>query len=153
MKFETNVNLSQKSIDNLIKDIEKYQQELKASKQAILEALAEYTQERARYYLETSLLHPETSTGDLSNSINIEYYSEEYAKVYTDMFYSAFVEFGTGVRGMESGYDETMFGSIPYDESFTKGQSAHRYMYNAVLDLKQNYITIAKRVLKERGLI
>lgn len=153
MKFETTANLSQKSVENLIKNLNNYSKELQESKKYILTALAEYTKERAKYYLETSILHPELSTGRLSESIDIEYYSEEYAKVYTDMYYSAYVEFGTGVRGMQSGYDTSMFGEIPYNDQYLAGQSAHRYMYNAVLDLKQNYITIAERVLKERGLI
>lgn len=153
MKFETTANLSQKSIDNLIKDLKNYSQEIKKSKKYVLQALSEYTQERARYYLQQSLIHPEQSTGRLSESIDIKYISDEISKVYTDMYYAAFVEFGTGARGIESGYDSEMFGDIPYQEQYLSGQPAHRYMYNAVMDLKSNYIIIAKRVLKERGLI
>lgn len=153
MKFETTANLSQKSIDSLIKDLKNYSQEIKKSKKYVLQALSEYTQERAKYHLQQSLIHLEESTGQLSDSINIQYISDEVAKVYTDMYYAAFVEFGTGARGIESEYGSKMFGDIPYQTEYLSGQPAHRYMYNAVMDLKVNYITIAKRVLKERGLI
>jgi HK97 gp10 family phage protein len=153
MKFETTANLSQKSIDSLIKDLKNYSQEIKKSKKYVLQALSEYTQKRAKYHLQQSLIHLEESTGQLSDSINIQYISDEVAKVYTDMYYAAFVEFGTGARGIESEYGSKMFGDIPYQTEYLSGQPAHRYMYNAVMDLKVNYITIAKRVLKERGLI
>ena len=153
MKFETTANLSQKSIDSLIKDLKNYSQEIKKSKKYVLQALSEYTQERAKYHLQQSLIHLEESTGQLSDSINIQYISDEVANVYTDMYYAAFVEFGTGARGIESEYGSKMFGDIPYQTEYLSGQPAHRYMYNAVMDLKANYITIAKRVLKERGLI
>ena len=153
MKFETTANLSQKSIENLIKDIKNYSKEFKESKKYILQALSKYTQERAKYYLQKSLIHPELSTGQLSDSLNIQYISDEVAKVYTDLYYAAFVEFGTGARGIGSEYDNSMFGDISYQTEYFKGQPAHRYMYNAVVDLKNNYIKIAEGVLKERGLI
>ena len=153
MKFKTTVNLSQKSIENLIKDLKKYQEEFKNAKPAILQALSEYTQERARFYLKNTLIHPELSTGALSDSITIQYESDEIAKVYTDLYYAAYVECGTGTAGKSSEYGSNMFGQIQYDTEFKSGQPAHRYMYSAVLDLKQNYVKIAKRVLKERGLI
>lgn len=153
MKFETTANLSQKSIENLIKNLKDYSKEFQESKKYVLQALSEYTQERARYHLQQSLIHPELSTGQLSESLNIQYISDEVAKVYTDLYYAAFVEFGTGARGISSDYGSEMFGNIPYQEEYLSGQPAHRYMYNAVMDLKANYIQIAKRVLKERGLI
>lgn len=152
MKFETTANLSQKSINNLIKNIKNYKTELNNAKKYILEALSEYTQERARYYLEKSLIHPELSTGKLSDSIDIKYISDTHSKVYTDLYYAAYVEFGTGTRGIGSDYGER-FGKIPYNKDYLSGQKAHRYMYNALLDLEKNYKIIAKRVLKERGLI
>lgn len=153
MKFETTANLSQKSIENLIKNLKDYSKELKNAKRYVLQALSEYTQERAKYHLQQSLIHLEESTGQLSDSINIQYISDEVAKVYTDLYYSAFVEFGTGARGVESEYGSKMFGDIPYQTEYLSGQPAHRYMYNAVMDLKVDYIQIAEGVLKERGLI
>ena len=33
------------------------------------------------------------------------------------------------------------------------GQIAHKFVYNAVLDLEQNYVEIAKNVLRRKGLI
>lgn len=153
MKFEATAYLSKESIDKLTKKLKDYQKDLQDAKKYILEALAEYTQQRAKYHLKKSLLHPDKSTGKLADSINIKYFSCETAKVYTNLFYAAYVEFGTGAVGASSEYGSKMFGDIDYKKEFQFGQPAHRYMYNATQDLKANYIKIAKKVLKERGLI
>ena len=150
MKFEFEANLSQKSINNLIKNIKNYKTKLNNARQDILEALSEYTQERARYRLKKSLIHPELSTGKLSDSIGIKYISDTHSKVYTDLNYAAYVEFGTGARGSDT---HEYSDSIDYNKDYLSGQKAHRYMYNAVLDLENNYKIIAKRVLKKGGLI
>lgn len=153
MKYETTANLSKESIDNLIKNLKNYEKDIQDAKKYILQALSEYTQERARFHLENSLINPEISTGALSESIDIQYISDDVAKVYTDMYYAAYVEFGTGTRGISSGYDMSRFGNIEYNKEYFSGQPAHRYMFNAILDLESNYVNIAEGVLKERGLI
>lgn len=153
MKYETTANLSKESIDNLIKNLKDYNKDLQEAKKHITRALSEYTQWRAREYLKDSLIHPDLSTGKLSESIRIQNISDEVAKVYTDLYYAAYVEFGTGVKGSLSDYGTKRFGDISYNQEFEFGQPAHRYMYNAVTDLEMNYVKIARKVLKSWGLI
>ena len=86
--------------------------------------------------------------------------------VYTDLAYAKFVEYGTGVTGTnnphplsaEHGWTyqrETGWRYVGSDGQsyYTEGLEAHEFMYKAWQDLKKNYIDIARKVLKERGLI
>lgn len=145
-------NLSLKSLNQLVKEIENYQNKLKKCEPYILKSLADYTQERAKYHLKNSILHKELSTGNLLDSIIQSEIINNSVRVYTNLFYAKFVEYGTGVRGLNSGYS-TRFGSVEYDLEYLKGQSAHKFMWNALEDLESNYIEIARNVLRERGLI
>lgn len=161
MKYETTANLSKQSIDSLIKNLKNYQKDLEQAKTYILQALSEYTQLKAKEYLRSSVTS--FSTGELENSITIEYLSNEVAKVYTNLYYAAYVEYGTGPKG--SGTHPNANGINYKSESWkyyneaigkivtTEGQEAHRYMYNAVRDLERDYVKIATKVLKSRGLI
>ena len=146
-KANINIELSSKSLDKAIKQIENYKIKLELAKNEILNKLAEYTLERAKLHLKESILHPDTSTGELENSLKIDIdYINDKAKVYTNLYYAKYVEFGTGVRGIEGNYGDK-FGTIPYDSSYTSGQAPHRYMLNALLDLQKNYINIAKKII------
>jgi hypothetical protein len=91
-------------------------------------------------------------------------------RVYTDLAYAKYVEFGTGVIGKNNpspkatefgwSYDKNDKGEMGWvykgsdgEYYWTQGQEAHNFMYNAYLDLKENYMDITKQVLRERGLI
>lgn len=169
--FDFEFVLSHKSITNLVKNLKAYQTEFENSKIYILEALAKYTHERVRYYIsETVGKTSYVPTGQLLESIKISEIINDVAKVYTNLAYAKFVEFGTGVTGSENSHPKSSEFGWSYDVNehgekgwfykasdgnvyWTEGQVAHQFMYRAFEDLKENYIRIARAVLRERGLI
>jgi len=164
IRFEA--NLSEKSLENLMSNLEKYGQKLQKAQEDVLLALAEYVYDRIIFYIPVD-------SGDLMNSFVMEtsyYYSFAVARVYTDLFYAKYVEFGTGVVGQGNQhpisdkygwiYDKNGHGEAGWvypkkDGTWgrTSGQVAQKFVYKAVLDLEQNYIEIAKNVLRKKGLI
>lgn len=82
--------------------------------------------------------------GRLRGSISVEFSNNGFAaKVGTNVYYAAFVEFGTGVRGASSSVlylpDSWKYGSRP-------GQSAQPYLYPAFAAEKPHF---ERRVEKE----
>lgn len=170
-KFNFEFTLSQKSIEELIKNLSNYQKELENSKKYILEALAKYTQERVKYYIsETVGKGTYIPTNTLLESISISEIVDDMVRVYTNIAYAKYVEFGTGViaktnphpKASEFGwiYDKNEHGEMGwvYKASdgncyWTKGEDAHQFMYRAWQDLKENYMFITKNVLIERGIL
>ena len=145
-----NANLSSKSLEALIKDFNIYGENLLKAQKDILEALANYVYERIMFYVPVD-------TGTLKASF-VKDISNDIARVYTDLYYAKFVEFGTGIHGRESNYDlsktdiQKLTYTRTYPETYT-GQVAQKFIYRAVLDLEQNYVEVAKNVLREKGLI
>jgi hypothetical protein len=91
---------------------------------------------------------------------------DDMISVYTDLAYAKYVEFGTGIVGAQSPHIEAAERGWTYDKQtgwtykgsdgkyyYTEGLEPHNFMYNAWLDLKNNYMNIASEVLRERGLI
>lgn len=91
-------------------------------------------------------------------------------RVYTNLAYAKFVEFGTGVTAKNSSHPSSSEFGWSYDTNdkgekgwvyrasdgnfyWTQGEEAHQFMYKAFQDLKANYMRIAKQVLVERGII
>lgn len=170
-KFNFEFVLSHQSVKNLIGELKDYQKELEKVKEPILNALADYTYERVLLYLEYSIgLGNYVPTHKLENSIKKSPIFQDMIRVYSDLAYAKYVEFGTGVTGSEDPHPKTSEFGWSYDENShgdkgwvyqasdgnfyrTSGQEAHRFMYNAWLDLQENYMEIVKKVLRERGLI
>lgn len=147
VQFEA--NLSSTSLEKLIEKLNQHGQKLIDSQKDVLQALADYTYNKIREYVPVK-------TGQLRDSF-IKEVSNDVAKVYTDLFYAKYVEFGTGIRG--KGNDETKYNTkhlknkeLAYSTTF-QGQEAKKFVYRAILDVEQNYIEIAKNVLREKGLI
>jgi hypothetical protein len=154
-------NLSPTSFENLTKQLDIYAKNLESIKLDIHQALADYVYERIMFYAPTE-------TGELKSSFAKDV-SKEIATIYTDLEYARFVEFGTGIIGSgthpvarEKGwiYDLHGHGEAGWrfqgkDGSWywTQGQTGKKFMYQAVLDLEQNYIEITRNVLKKKGLI
>ena len=146
-----NANLSSSSLESLIKQLNTHGKKLVEAQRDVLQALADYVYDRIMFYVPVD-------TGRLKSSFEKEV-SNEIAKVYTDLFYAKYVEFGTGIRGksennQEGKYDTkyTDIKSLTYNESY-QGQPARKFIYKAVQDLEQNYVEIAKNVLRKKGLI
>lgn len=161
-------NLSTESIENAVKEIENYQEKLIKCEDKILKKLGEYAKERMQYYLSKTTNHKgKTSTGELSDSIQTEY-SKHLARIFTDLFYASYVEYGTGMIGARSQhpdladgwhYDSNGHGEKGwvYQDSQgnywkTQGEVAHQFVYRTYLDLKRDYVDLAKQVLEEEGL-
>ena len=170
-KFEFEFVLSHKSIQELIKNLKNYQKELENSKKYILEALAKYTQERVKHYISKTVDkggYPSTDT--LLNSILISKIIGDMVRVYTNLAYAKFVEFGTGITARSNPHPNSSEFGWSYDTNnkgekgwvyrasdgnlyWTQGEEAHQFMYRAYQDLKANYMRLAKQVLVERGII
>ena len=159
--------LSESSINDLVKKLEKYQKELQDSKKYILEALADYAYSRVKENIINTVGkggYPSTDT--LLNSIEKSPIMNDMISVYTDLAYAKYVEFGTGIVGSNNPHPQAAEQGWSYDKQtgwryigsdgnsyYTEGLEPHQFMYNAWIDLKNNYIDIARKVLKERGLI
>ena len=148
IRFET--NLSSKSLESLMNDLNIYGKKLQQAQEDVIQAFAEYVYDRI-------MLYAPYKTGQLMSSFVMEtayYYSFATARVYTDLFYAKYVEFGTGIKGTKSNYDSKRIGieSLTYS-SDVQGQKAKKFVYKAVLDLERDYVEIAKNVLRKKGLI
>lgn len=160
IRFEA--ELSIKSLEDMIKNVKNYKEKLNSSLYDINSAIAEEALSRAKSYVKID-------TGNLSNSIQKEV-TKEYARVYTNEEYAKYVEFGTGVVGKDNSHPKAAEKGWRYDvnshgekgwvytkngEDFywTKGQKAQKFMWQAFLDTKGRMKIIAKRVLKNKGLI
>lgn len=70
------------------------------------------------------------NTGTLRNSIRMNYDSnKKEGRVYTNLEYATYVEFGTGIRGNGSYPDSNK--NLTYNQNW-KGQVAQPYMYPAL---------------------
>lgn len=141
-------NLSASSLNALANKLTEYTNNLEQAQAEIVQALTDYVYERIMAYVPVD-------TGTLQSSF-IKEISSEIGRVYTDLYYAKYVEFGTGIRGNSSGYDLTKIKLSDswrgYKEDYT-GQVAQKFIYRAVLDLEANYQEIVKNILREKGLI
>lgn len=148
-------NLSTKSIQHLINNLNNYKKKLELAKPAILEALGEYTYKKVVEYINRSVGKTDyVSTGRLASSITKSEIVQNTISVYADesiAHYAKFVEFGTGVLGSKASHE--FANQFRWEYGTVTGQEAHNFMYRAWRDLKTEYPKIVEKVLKERGLI
>lgn len=165
--YSINLVLNEKSFKKAENELLQYALRLEATEKLILQRLAEYAKHQMEVHLLESV-NSETSTGELISSLSIEY-GEHFARVFTENEYAKYVEFGTGIVGSNNPhpqlpnnwkYDVNSHGEKGWvytakdgKQYWTKGEIAHQFAYRTYLDLKQNYITLAKNVLKENGLL
>jgi hypothetical protein len=163
---EFKAELSQSSIDALIKDLKKYQQDLDNSLISINQAIADKV-----YELVMSKV-PRGTSGDLARSIEKEV-TKEFARVYTTNEHALYAEFGTGIVGAKSPHPEAEAQGWLYDINshgeegwfynkgtrenpdiyWTKGYAGKKYMYYAYIEIQKKLEQITTEVLKQRGLI
>jgi len=142
VRFEA--NLSSSSLEKVISQLDAHGKKLIQAQNFVLQALADYVYERIMFYVPVD-------TGQLKASF-IQEVSNDVARVYTDLYYAKYVEFGTGIRGQGSGYDTKYMGEDSYSSEY-QGQVAQKFIYQAVQDLERDYVEIATNVLREKGLI
>lgn len=143
----------------MIRDIEKMEKALPIVKQEFIRLSLDYLEEGAKEYIKQTIGGSSwyVITHNLENSFRK---SPDIGKLVNECWYSAFVEYGTGVVGEGTHEDPKTYqydinnhgenGWWFYDEKgkahWTKGMEAHRFMYRATVD----YITIGyKEIFKK----
>lgn len=87
------------------------------------------------------------NTGTLRNSIKMNYDSnKKEGRVYTNLEYATYVEFGTGIRGNGSYPDSNK--NLTYNQNW-KGQVAQPYMYPALQFGKSKAQEILKQEIEK----
>lgn len=161
IKLEANLNHS--DLKKLKSELRNYKRQLKYAQQSCIRALAKYTKNNIQFYIEKSV-NKEFSTGLLSSSIKTEFDSTawEWGRVFTNLYYAKYVEYGTGIKGEGTyqGNADITYKGTPwsyYNERLerimlTYGEEAHNFMYLALIDLKNNYKSICEQQFKKLGL-
>lgn len=122
--------LSEKSVQNAINELRKYQKSLERKTQLVAKKLAELGVEVARMNV---VGLDAVFTGDLARSIHVE----DKGKVGSGYLFcvvaddesALFVEFGTGVVGERNPYS----GNIPIDWDYASGKKIKEYFINGKL--------------------
>ena len=87
------------------------------------------------------------NTGTLRNSIKMNYDSnKKEGRVYTNLEYATYIEFGTGIRGDGSYPDSNK--NLAYNQNW-KGQVAQPYMYPALQFGKSKAQEILKQEIEK----
>jgi len=161
MKY--NLELSVEGMEKGIKILKDYKKKLERAKIKILNRLADK-------FIEVAQQNVPIQTGQLAASINKTQIQKDVIEVYTDNFYSKFVEFGTGVIGNNKPHPDTSSINWKYDVNkhgekgwkyqtpdglwhWTKGQEAKEYWYKAYQFVDSHFMEIAEQVYREEGLI
>ena len=153
-------SLNEKDIDRAIKELQQFKEEFLEKCNRLIEALTDHGVEVAK--VQVAQLDA-VYTGELMNSIE-GYYSPTYnvGIIKAGAYYAAYVEFGTGVVGMQSPhpnpqgwqYDINQHGFegwVYYDEEsgtfrWTQGFKSRPFMYNTARQLEKDCKRIAREV-------
>ena len=152
-------DLSTRGIQSLEKDITIMQQKMVTLKTNFVSRSLDFLEQQAKYYIEqtTGGSNWYVLTHTLENSFKKDV---QLQKIINDCYYSAWVEYGTGTVGEGTHddpknyrYDVNNHGDNGwwfFDEDgnihWTKGMTAHRYMYQSLIDyISGEY----KRIFKE----
>lgn len=156
-------SLDTKDIDRAIKEVQQFKKEFIEKCNRLIEALTDYGVEVAK--VQVAQLDA-WYTGELMESIE-GYYSPTYGVgiIKAGAYYSAYVEFGTGVVGSQSPhpnpqgwqYDVNAHGDegwIYYDDDsgnfrWTKGFKSRPFMYNTARELEKECKRIATEVFRQ----
>lgn len=156
--------LSPKEIQSAIRQIEQYKLDLKRKCQLLVEALTEKGVEIAKFNVQNLGAY---YTGELEASID-GYYSPALGVgiIYAGSWYACYVEFGTGIRGMEGQHTKAGELGWVYDVNdhgengwvyfndrdgqyhWTDGMPSRPFMYDTVRQLDGICEEIAKVVFK-----
>ena len=153
-------SLNEKDIDRAIKELAQFKAEFLEKCNRLIEALTDHGVEVAKVQVQQL---DAVYTGELMNSIE-GYYSPTYnvGIIKAGATYAAYVEFGTGVVGMQSPhpnpqgwqYDVNQHGDegwVYYDDEsgtfrWTRGFKSRPFMYNTARQLEKDCKRIAKEV-------
>ncbi len=156
--------LSTKEIQSAIRQVEQYKLDLKRKCQLLIEALTVKGVEIAKVNVQKLGAF---YTGELENSID-GYYSPSLGIgiIYAGSWYAMYVEFGTGIRGMEAQHAKAGEVGWVYDVNnhgedgwvyfndrdgqyhWTDGMPSRPFMYDTVKELDMICEKVAKQIFK-----
>lgn len=163
-RYNVKMKLSARDVHYAYSKLSKIRNNLPLVKEKFLKYSLDFLERQARMYIQQSTGGSSwyELSGTLENSFKKDYV---LGTLINDCYYSAYVEYGTGIVGKGTHplsnkykYDVNGNGSDGWyfrDENgtihFTKGMVAHRYMYNAVNDyyFKGYYRELFKIALDE----
>lgn len=156
-------SLSQSSIQQAIREIEQYKQEIFNKTKIFAQRLADEGVILAKVKI---MEYPAVYTGELLNSITDEpgavITNGSQWIIYTGCPWAQFVEFGTGITGSENPHPDTSIANWKYDVNehgdagwhyykegewhWTKGMPSRPFMYETARDLVKLVPKIAKEM-------
>ena len=167
------INLGSSDIDNAIKELEKYEQEIKSKTDIFRKRLAEELRIEAQVLFDSAMIDDLVNGGGRSPSVSVTSSdSGDVSIIVADGEDAVWVEFGAGVyhngsvgtsshpRGVELGYTIGSYGKGYgkgrawgyYDENrvlhITRGTPATMPMYNATQSIINKAVSIAREVWK-----
>lgn len=159
-KITFHINMD--SINDAIQKVESYQKKVEKLGENTVKRMAEYGSETAKDY---ATYMDAYDTGWLVGSIHPEF-SENKGFVLATAPHSAFVEFGTGLRGSRDQHPEAFVHGWNYDVNHhgeagwyfigrdgklykTTGMPSRPFMYDTAKTLREQEIEIVKNLLKD----
>ena len=157
------IQLSEESIKAAIKELRQYKVELSQKATILVQKLVDAGVEIAKQEV---LTLGAFDSGELHDSLDgLMYTDGARGIIFTDCGHAAFVEFGTGVVGLQNqhpfmnlvtGFDVNEHGEkgwVYYDEKqgrfrWTKGMPSRPYMYLTARQLEEKVISIAREVFR-----
>ena len=157
------MNLSVSSVQSVINEIRKYQDDLNRKCEEFCQRLADEGVILAKTKI---MQYPAIYTGELLGSIKDEpgaaITNGAYWLIYTGCEWAPYVEFGTGLVGSQNPHPDTGLASWKYDVNehgeagwfyfregewhWTKGMPSRPFMYETARDLRNLVPKIAKEV-------
>jgi hypothetical protein len=154
--------LNTASIDQAIQELEDYRKKVKGLGPAVVKRLVEDGTEEAK---NMALYMNAYDSGELVNGIQGEYDGKEGA-IHSTAAHSAYVEYGTGIRGSQDPHPESVAAGWKYDVNehgekgwfylgkdgkrhWTKGMPHRPFMYDTAQVLRQSVEYIAKSEMKK----
>ena len=155
------LSLSTKSIDAALKELQTYQKKVEQAGEKLTRTLTERGVALAQLNASYMSIY---DTGELVNGIDSAY-SGQSGFIVSSAPHSAFCEFGTGIRGLESQHPDPGIAGWKYDVNehgeagwwymgddgewhWTAGMPSRPYMYDTAQMLKNMVLETAKEVMR-----
>lgn len=154
------VSLTEKGINDAIRKLNKYKEDVQKANKTVLEQIGEYGVEYAKQQVATLGAF---DTGELYGSIKGELEKPYRYVISTDCEHAKFVEYGTGIVGSQSDVPRELPSGWKYSTNpngwvykgkdglyhRTKGMPSRPFMYNTKLELMSLYKETIKKEIKK----
>lgn len=155
-----NSDLSVEGLKGMKRELSKISQKIDQANKICIDLMVEYGVQRAKQILSSRVgLTGYIPTGKLEESITgeskIEAVNVAVGRIYTDVEYAAYVEFGTGVRGSQSNRANSAMldmaeNNITHNTDWL-GQYAKNFMWDTRKELEKMYPTFMEQAIKKVG--